>query len=123
MVEAKHQAMRKEVPITPPETDAFKVTSVIDKRSLLGPSLLTASSWLLSYPLTRYLALVLQSYVLARVVTFTSFIALVVLLFKNELEAPIRFAWNCFFKPLGKGIGEGQQGRLESFYRGQADGE
>jgi hypothetical protein len=39
----------------------------------------------------------------------------------GPLEPVLKFAWSCFFQPLGK-TGS-QQDRLDKFYRGQADGE
>ncbi|KAK4052298.1 hypothetical protein OIO90_004379 [Microbotryomycetes sp. JL221] len=42
----------------------------------------------------------------------------IVLCFSSPLMTAAQFAWNCFFKPLGKS--SNQQGRLEAFYQGQA---
>lgn len=39
--------------------------------------------------------------------------------FATPLQIALSFAWNCFFKPLGKSAN--QQGRLDQFYQGQAE--
>jgi len=38
--------------------------------------------------------------------------------FASSLSVAITFAWNCFLRPLGKS--SSQEGRLNSFYEGQA---
>lgn len=38
--------------------------------------------------------------------------------FTSQLTTAWSFAWNCFFRPLGKT--SSQEGRLTEFYRGQA---
>ncbi|KAK4048434.1 hypothetical protein OIV83_004780 [Microbotryomycetes sp. JL201] len=42
----------------------------------------------------------------------------IALTFASQLSTACLFAWNCFFKPLGKSAN--QQGRLDAFYQGQA---
>ncbi|ORY85942.1 hypothetical protein BCR35DRAFT_302535 [Leucosporidium creatinivorum] len=39
--------------------------------------------------------------------------------FATPVQIALSFAWNCFFKPLGKSAN--QQGRLDQFYLGQAE--
>ncbi|OZJ05831.1 hypothetical protein BZG36_00944 [Bifiguratus adelaidae] len=42
--------------------------------------------------------------------------------FWTKLEAPVKFVYSCFLKPLGKhDSSEGQKGRLEAFYSEQAE--
>lgn len=49
-------------------------------------------------------------------------IALLALLaLRKRLRLPLRFVWNCFFKPFISKEKEDQQDRLNAFYSGQAD--
>lgn len=50
-------------------------------------------------------------------------LGLMILGLAETLKTPLIFMWNCFFKPFVKSSDaeEGQKGRLDAFYAGQAD--
>jgi len=51
----------------------------------------------------------------------SAFVLLLVASF-DQIKAPLKFIYSCFLKPLGKtGDGSSQQGRLEAFYKEQAE--
>lgn len=49
------------------------------------------------------------------------FVALLLAAFRDYLNPVVRFAWGCFFQPLGKAAN--QQARLNRFYESQAESE
>ncbi|KAG0056251.1 hypothetical protein BGZ83_005806 [Gryganskiella cystojenkinii] len=51
----------------------------------------------------------------------SAFVMLMIASF-DQVKAPLKFIYSCFLKPLGKsGDGSTQQGRLEAFYKDQAE--
>ncbi|KAG0311273.1 hypothetical protein BGZ99_010282 [Dissophora globulifera] len=58
---------------------------------------------------------------LAFLAAVASFVLLLIASF-DQIKAPLKFIYSCFLKPLGKtGDTSSQQGRLESFYKEQAE--
>ncbi|KAI7816284.1 hypothetical protein BC939DRAFT_469609 [Gamsiella multidivaricata] len=51
----------------------------------------------------------------------SAFVLLLIASF-DQIKAPLKFIYSCFLKPLGKaGDSSSQQGRLEAFYKEQAE--
>jgi hypothetical protein len=107
---------------------AFRVLSSQQLNSAMAPSVsrlgLTAiaGSLIVGFnPLKTYLNAFTNHPPASGWILVFAFCLAVTAAFASSLQVVITFAWNCFFKPLGKN--SDQEGRLNRFYNGQAESE
>ncbi|SCV73196.1 BQ2448_7121 [Microbotryum intermedium] len=79
-----------------------------------------AASLLIGYqPLKHELNAFTKSSVASGYILSLTMVLAIVFAFAGAMHVALQFCWNCFFKPLGKS--KDQEGRLNTFYSGQAD--
>lgn len=69
-------------------------------------------------PLQQHIDVYTQKPILSATLLATGIALVALSAFTTQLLTAWKFAWNCFFRPLGKS--SNQEGRLNQFYQGQA---